>query len=154
MGSNMRRRSLCLTATIALAAFGQSSQSPATTNELQYFRFMLMNLASIDHGVDAIALYERALIRQFGFNQQESALVHAAAMRLNALQRQLRSSSQAIRNGKNKLSGGDVGALERLDAQREQLIITLSNEILNSVRPETADRLRGPGRVLGSRAKN
>jgi hypothetical protein len=126
----------------------QVSQAPVTTDELQYLRFMLMNLASLDHDAKATEMFEDSLVKQFGLTHQESALIHAAGQRLTVLLKQLRLSSQSIARGKSKYSAADAASLSALSDQREQLIETLTNEILNSVRPETASKLRTPGRVL------
>lgn len=45
------------------------------------------------------------------------------------------------------------GDLSGLRAQREQQTVTLINQILNSVRPETAARLRAAGNVLATAIK-
>jgi flagellar hook-associated protein FlgK len=91
-------------------------------------------------------------VKQFGLNAQESAIIHARAQTLNALLTQLRQSSQAIVNGKKNLAASDATALSALADQRDQLINTLANEILNAVRPETAARLRAPGHVVAASA--
>ena len=137
---------VCLLA--AGACFAQGSQPPASADEMQYLRFMMMNLASLDHHPDAVQRFEGGLVRQFGLNQQETARIHAAANELNALLKQLRQSSRAIVPGKSGLTPGDLAALSALAAQREQKIQSLVDGILNSIRPETAARLRAPGHVL------
>ncbi|SPF39591.1 exported hypothetical protein [Candidatus Sulfopaludibacter sp. SbA4] len=141
---------LCAFVLICSGCYGQASQAPATAEELQYFRFTLMNLASLDHSPDSVKTYEDSLVKQFGLNAQESATIHAAAQSLNALLKQLRQSAQATLKGKQSLSSGDLSSLSALSARREQLIATLSNQILNAVRPETAARLRVPGNVVAS----
>lgn len=137
---------VCLLA--ASACFAQGSQPPASADEMQYLRFMMMNLASLDHHSDAIQKFEDSLVKQFGLNQQETARIHAAANELSALLKQLRQSSRAMVPGKSGLTPGDIAALSALAAQREQKIQSLVDGILNSIRPETAARLRAPGHVL------
>src|SRR5579862_1211336 len=89
---------------------------------------MLLNVASVDHSPDSITQYEKSLIQQFGLSPQESAAIHVAGQILHGFLSQPRDLS--------------------LIPKREQLIATLANQILGSVRPETASRLRAPGRVL------
>jgi hypothetical protein len=137
---------------LSCACYAQTSQAPATANEMQFLRFMLMNVGSIDHHPQAVAAYESSLIKQFNLNAQESAFIHAEGQRLNALLKQLRSQSQAVLSGKKNLSASDSAALTALINQREQLITTLANEILNAVQPQTAARLRTPGRLLSTAA--
>ncbi len=135
------------------ACFAQAPQPPATADEMQYLRFMLMNIASIDHGPDAIRRFEDGIVKQFGLNKQEAAVIRAAGNELNGLLKQLRQSARTIVPGKSGLTPADLAALSRLAAQREQVIESLANRILNSVRPVTAVRLRAPGRVLASKMK-
>jgi hypothetical protein len=141
---------LCGFLLVCGGCYGQASQAPPTTDELQYFRFMLMNLASLDHSPESIKAFESSLVKHFGLNAQESAAIHGAAQSLNAVLKQLRQSAQAQTNGKRTLSAPDIASLSALSAQREQLILTLSSQILNSVRPETAARMRVPGRVVAA----
>ena len=133
--------------------YAQVSQPPATADELQYLRFMLMSVGSIDHHPAAVKSFEDHLVMHFGFNSQESALVHAAGQEMNALLQQLRQSSNVIVVGRRNLSPGDSAALSNLAAQREQRIEMLANRILNAVRPETAARLKVPGRVAATKVK-
>ncbi len=146
-------RKYCVFVLFCCGCYAQSAQPLATTDELPFFRFMLMNLASLDHHPKAIDAYEASLVKQFGLNAQESAIIHARAQTLNALLTQLRQSSQAVVNGKKNLSSADTTTLSSLSDQRDQLIATLANEILNAVRPETAARLRAPGQVVAASAK-
>ncbi|MBZ5728804.1 MAG: hypothetical protein LAP87_27970 [Acidobacteriia bacterium] len=122
-------------------------------NDLQYFRFMLTTIAGLDSSPDAVKMVEDSLIQHFGLNDEEFAVVRAAGQQLKPLLQQLRQSSTSIAQGKVSLSAADSAALAALDTQREARIAALSNQILNSVRPATADRLRIPGQVL-SRALN
>jgi hypothetical protein len=145
--------SCCVFVCVCCGCYAQGPQPAATADELRYFRFMLMNVGSIDHSPKAIDAYEASLVKQFGLNTQESAAIHAAGQRLNALLTQLRPSSKAVVNGKKNLSAADATALSALSDQREQLIATLANEILNAVRPETAARLRTPGHMVAGSVK-
>jgi hypothetical protein len=140
----------CVLILFSCGCYAQSSQAPASTDELKFSSFMLMSVGSVDHDPKAIAAYETSLVRQFGLNAQESAAIHAAGQTLHALLLQLRPQAQAIVRGKTSLSNTDAASLAGLIAQREQLITTLSNQILNTVRPQTADRLRVPGHIVAA----
>src|SRR6516162_4566529 len=104
-------KSLVLLLLLSCASSAQSSQPPATADEFQFFRFMLMNVGSIDHHPSAVAAYEESLVKQFGLNHQESGFIHGQAQRLSALLKQLRRQSQAIVSGKKNLSETDAAAL-------------------------------------------
>ena len=135
---------------LACACYAQSSQPSATADEMQFLSFMLMNVGSIDHDAKAVAAYQDLLIKQFNLNTQESAFINSQGQALNTLLKQLRAQSQAILSGKTSLSAADAAALTALANQRQQFITTLANEILNAVRPETANRLRTPGHIMAA----
>ena len=119
-------------------AFAQGPQALATADELKYLRFLLLNVASLDHHPTAVQSFEGQLVKQFGLNIQESAAIHAAGQTLKPLLAQHRQSSSAILAGKTRLTPTDLAALARLDTQREQTITNLANQVLSSVRGETA----------------
>jgi hypothetical protein len=128
-------------------------QPPATPAEVQYLRFLLLNVASLDHSPDAIKSYEDSLVRQFGLASKGSAAIHAAGQTLKPLLAQLRNSSRAIVAGRSVLLPVDSEALANLNAQREERIVNLANQILNSVSPAVADRLRVPGHIVANVVK-
>jgi len=132
------------------AQTAQTAQPPATADELKYLRFLLLNVASLDHSPDAVAAYESALVLQFGFSTQESAVVHSAGQTMKTTLAQLRQSTQALLAGKTALSPTDIATLQSLNEQREQTIVTLANQILNSVSSLTASRLRAPGHIMAA----
>lgn len=130
-----------------------TAQPPVTGVELKFLRYLLLNVGSLDHSPDAIAAYEDSLVMQFGINAQESAVIHSAGQSLNTLLAQLRQSTQSLMAGKTVLEPADITTLASLNAQREQAIATLANQILNSVSAATASRLRSPGRILANHPK-
>jgi hypothetical protein len=130
--------------------YSQASQAPATTDELHFFEFMLMNVGSIDHSPAAVAAYETSLVRQFNLSSQESAAIHSAGQTLNALLKQLRQQAAVIAQGKQAPSSTDAAALAALTSQRQEMISTLANQILNSVSTATAARLRSPGHIVSA----
>ena len=136
-----------------VAGNAQAPQPLATVDEMQYLRFMLMNLASLDHSPDAIQRFEDGLVKHFGLDKQETTMIRGAANELNGLLKQLRQSSRAIVPGRAGLTPADAAAFSKLGAQREQMIGSLANRLLNSVRPVTAARLRAPGRVLAGKVR-
>jgi hypothetical protein len=89
-------------------------------------------------------------VRHFGLNRSDSAAIHGAGQTLKPLLAQLRQSAHNIVAGKSALSSADSAAIANLNAQREQAIVNLANQILNSVSPAAADRLRVPGHILAN----
>jgi hypothetical protein len=59
----------CMFVLFSVAAFAQLTQSSATSDELRYLRFLLMNVGSIDHSAKSVEAYEASLVRKFGLNQ-------------------------------------------------------------------------------------
>ena len=60
------------------------------------------------------------------------------------------SSALSPAGGGGTLSPAASSALSALSAQREALIVSLTNQIVNSVRPETAARLRMAGTIVAN----
>lgn len=129
-----------------------TAQPPATADEMRFFRFLLLNVASLDHSPDTVKAYEESLVLQFGLSTEESAAIHTAGQSLNATLAQLRQSTKTLIGGKPTLAAADIAQLGALNTQREQAIATLANQILNSVSAATAARLRAPGRILVKKA--
>jgi len=135
---------------MAVVCRGQTAQPAATPDELKFFQFMLMNLASIDHSPDAVTSYSKLLGRQFGLNDTETGILNSAAVTLRTQLQQIRSSTTNIVSRNQVLSAADRAALQALIINRNQLVQTLANQILNSVRPITATRLRMPGHIMAN----
>lgn len=110
-----------------------------------------MNLASLDHSPDAVANLGHGLVKQFGLNAAEMAVISNAGQTLKLTLSQLRQSLQATMAGKTVLAPADSASISNLVAQRDQLIATLAQQILSSVRPETAARLRVPGDIVATK---
>jgi hypothetical protein len=119
-------------------------------SEQEYLRFILLNIASLDHDPEGIKVFERQLVKQFGLNTRESESIHAAGQALKPLLDQNRRTGRTMAAGARALSPSDLAVLQELDAQREQRIAALANQILSEVRPLTADRLTAAGRNLAA----
>jgi hypothetical protein len=140
---------------IAAVCSAQIAQLPVTLDEMKYIRFVLLNVASLDNSPAAIQSYEDHLVKLHGLNAQESAVIRAAAQELKPLLTELRQSVRAISATNRDLSSVEIVALRDVEDRREQRIEDLARQILNNVRPETAARLRAPGRIVAAqRAKN
>ena len=132
------------------ATSAQQTQSPPMPSELQYFRFILINLANPEHSAEANRLFENGLVKQLGLNDQEKALIHLAGQSLISTMASLRQSAAQVTAGKTTLSPSDSAQLAALDGQLDQAILQLSTQILSRLRPLTADRLRFPGRHVAA----
>jgi len=130
----------------SVGAWAQVCQAPATTEELTYFRFMLLNLGQAGSS-SARQQAESHLAIQFGLNQQEVGIIDGAAQQMASL---LQRENRAFEATSSDASGPSAATVENLAAQREQVIVDLAARILNSVRPETADQLRVPGHIVAN----
>ena len=74
-------------------------------------------------------------------------------MLFRSLLKQLRQSMKDQVQGKSALTLADQAAIASLIEQRDRLIAQLANELLGSVRPEVARRLRAPGQIVANRGK-
>ena len=75
-------------------------QAPSLPSEQQYLRFILLDIASLDHDPNEIKAFESHLAKQFGLNAQESASIHAAGQALKPLLDQNRTAGRTIVAGK------------------------------------------------------
>lgn len=124
------------------AIYGQSSQPPATPQELSYFHVVLLNLAESQSSLQR-QQQEAHLAVQFGLSTEEVSAFDAATQQLGTLLQTIRQSLA---------TNNSVAAVASLNSQRDQLITTLANQILNTVRPETSARLRVPARIVAAAA--
>lgn len=127
-----------------------SGQAPSVPSEQQYLRFILLNIASLDHDPEGIKAFESHLVKQFGLSTHDSASIHAAGQALRPLLDQNRRAGRTLVAGKRVLSPGDLATLRDLDAQQEQRIAALASQILSDVRPITAARLTAAGRNVAA----
>jgi hypothetical protein len=126
----------------------QAAQPPATPQEVEYLRFILLNVASLDHDPKAISSYEDSLVKLHGFSKQDSAALHAAGQTLHALLLQQRQANQALVGTNKSLPASAIAALQKSDKDRERTIVDVANNVLNSVSPEVASRLRAAAHNL------
>lgn len=132
---------------VSVVCLGQATSLPS---EQQYLRFILLNIASLDHDPQAIKTFESQLVKQFGLSAPESAVFRAAGEALRPLLDQNRRTGRSMVAGKLALSPSDLATLRDLDAQRELRIAELASQVLRDVRPATAARLLAAGRNLAS----
>jgi hypothetical protein len=147
----VNRVSKCIASILLIcsAALAQS-QAPASANELKYFRYLFRTLGSIDYSSSFIQNFESAVIAQFGLNAQEAAMLDSAGQSFRSVLASTRTSAISILSAKTSLTSADGAALAALKAQQDQMVQTLANQLLNSVRPQTAVRLRAPGDLMST----
>lgn len=104
-----------------------------------------MKLGSIDYPPDSIKVAEGAMVQQFGLNQQELTVFRAAAQSLRTVLQANRQVIQSITRANSPISQTDAADLAEVTSKRDNAITVLSNQILSTIRPETAQRLRATG---------
>jgi hypothetical protein len=109
---------------------------------------VLLNVGSVDHSPDAVKTFEDAVVKQFRLNAQETAALRAAGQSLNGLLTRHRQITRPIAERKGGPTQADRALLVNLGVEREQLIANLANQLLNTVGPAAAGRLRAPGRAM------
>jgi hypothetical protein len=110
---------------VCILCHAQVAQPTLTSNELQFFRFLLMTVGSIDYDPNAVASYEQQLPRVFGLNERETAVIHSAGQEMHTVLSQIRQSAAPLR-GKTVLSPSDQATLAALSAERESAILRLA----------------------------
>jgi hypothetical protein len=142
-----RRKCLCLLL-LGASRWAEATQAPATAGELTYFKFLLTELAGPLSTPSSVKITEQILAVQFGLNEHELSVIDSARLQMQPVLRQAREATQALVAGKQTLAQSDLAALAAVDTKMDQQIATIANAILNSVRPETAARLRVPGQLV------
>jgi hypothetical protein len=138
---------LCIAA-LSLVCSAQNAQPPATTEELKFFHYMLMNVSSVGRTAEGVKHQMDLLSKQFGLTAQEMNVISQASDSLNARLMQIKHSADAIVLNKKQLSDSENGALTSLADDREANIAVLTNQILSSVSTQTALRLRAPAHLV------
>jgi hypothetical protein len=143
----MRKRLLlCACFVFYLSAY---AAPPATPEVLDYFRFVLLNLGHLSDAAE-IQHFESHLTIQFGLNQQEVTQIDSAGQQMRTLLMQIQQSLATIAPPGVAPSPSAAAQVANLTAQREAMVATLANQILGSVRPETATRLSKPGYIVAN----
>jgi hypothetical protein len=86
-------------------------------------------------------------------NAQEFAILDFAIQSFRTTMQRLQASQTAITSGKTALQDSDRAALQRLLQERDQEVVRRATQVLGSVRPETALRLRKPGQMISDLRK-
>lgn len=144
----MKKHACTLLGIVALlfACHAQAQESPLTASELKVFRHLVFTLGEPDWVPQLAPPQASYLMSQFGLNQAEMDVIQSARLTLSSLMFQLHQAG---------VSGPTSTDLEVLQQQRDASLEQLANLVINSVRPETAARLRAPARIvsaIGNRA--
>lgn len=70
--------------------------TPPSAAQLRYLRFILLNVASLDHDPNAIKAFEDNLVKQFGLSAVESAAIHSAGQSLKPVLAQNRQAAVSV----------------------------------------------------------
>ena len=137
---------LCVLALLPCAIWAQSTpKSLTTSNDVQYFRYLLNTLGNPEHDPELVKMQEEGFIALFGLNEQEAALLRSAALVYKTAMTSFKAKSLAITSEKASLSSRDRSSLKALAAEMDRTTAVTTEQMLNSVRPEVASRLRAAG---------
>ncbi len=91
---------------------------------------------------------EDAVISLYGLNTQEAASVHSAGQSFAAALVSFQNQETNLLAGKTAMTDDDRAAVASLSAQLDQVVAAMANQVLSSVRPQTAILLRRQGDVI------
>jgi hypothetical protein len=141
---------VCLSVILVSFTWGQA-QPAATPEQLGYLRYVLTTLANPMFDQRFIKAQEEPLIiASWELNVQEAASFRAAVQSMSVVFQDVQQRRRAIVAGKTTLSPNDQAAIVALNGQLEGTVTTLANQILNSVRPEIAARLRRASEIVAN----
>ena len=137
----------------SLPICAQSPQQIVTPGQVNYFRYLLMHIDNPASTSASNIAFDSMLTKEFQLTDDERAVIHNAANNYLALIGILRSQENTIIGGKQTLSNTDKVALSQLVTKFDQTLNTITNNILNSIRPITASRLLAAGSVVDNAVK-
>ena len=123
--------------------------SQATADQVNYFRYLLMSLGDPDSTPSTIAAAEASVTRDFQLDKADLAVLQTAAKKFQTTVQSLRSQMDYLISHQG-ISGASGPAADTLRAQMDSTVAQIANQVLASVRPETAARLRVPGDIVGN----
>lgn len=140
--------SLCIL-TLLSASGQQLPQPPATSDEIDFFHYLLISIADPAIDPNMARQNETNMILQYGLNSQEAAALHAAGQQFASAMNNFRSKRRTILAGKAIPSATDEPALVSVSTELEQGIANTTNQLLNLLRPGKAVLLRLQGQLAG-----
>jgi parvulin-like peptidyl-prolyl isomerase len=139
----------CVTA--LLSASGQQlPQPPATCDEIAFFHYLLTSIADPAIDPNMAKQNETNMILQYGLDDQEAAAFHAAGLQFASAMNDFRNKRRVILAGKAIPSPTDEPSLAAASAALDQEITSITNRLLNSLRPGKAVLMRFQGQLVGA----
>jgi hypothetical protein len=133
--------------TLLNASGQQLTQPPATSDEVDFFHYLLTSIADPAIDPNSAKQNETNMIQQYGLNEQEATAFHAAGQQFASAMNDFRSKRRTILAGKVIPSATDEPALAAVSAELDQVISNATNQLLNSMRPGKAVLLRLQGQL-------
>jgi hypothetical protein len=116
--------------------------SPALSRtELLYFRGILERVANPNLGPSRTLPVENGIDTMFHFDTSEAAVFHSVVTQYSAFLSTALKTERALIS-KGALSVADQSTIASINTQRDQLVMTLTTQLLTSVRPLTAQLVR------------
>jgi len=126
---------------------------PATPSQLGYFRYVLTTLANPMYDQQFVAKEADLIIASWALNEGEAAAFRSAVQKMHVVLEDVRKERTVIVSRRSVLTSTDRAEIDALSGRVEDGVTLLANQILNSVRPEIAARLRRAGEIVANATK-
>jgi len=127
----------------------QLRQLPATSDEIDFFHYLLRSMADPAIDRNMAKQNESNIILEYGLDGQEAAAFHSAGQRFAADIDQFRKKRRTILAGKVIAGHADELALAAVSAELEERVASTTNQLLQLLRPGKAALLRLQGQLVG-----
>jgi len=141
-------RFLTVALIVNCVAFGQTTQSSLTTWEAKYFRYLLRSLGNPDYSPGFRADLEGRVTADFAMTTGETAALDNAVQSYRTFLVSARQAEAAVMVGKSNLTQADGSTLQAIYLQEPATVQSLALQVLGSVRPETAARIKAAANVM------
>lgn len=120
-------------------AFAQVNQTISLTqDQIDFFDHFFRTLGNPSQRPERLQLLERATVHKFGLSNSDALILDAVAKQYASEASQFNQSVLAIAGGRTVLEESDRVALENLNLQRIQVVITLTGQFLAQISPASA----------------
>lgn len=141
---------VCLCVLTLSSASGQQPIQPlATADEIDLFHSLLISIADPSIDPKMAKQNEIHMVLQYGLNEQEAAAFHSVGQWFASAMNTFRAKRRTILAGKTIPSSADELALAAVSEELEQGIASVTNQLLNSLRPGKAALLRSHSQFVG-----
>ncbi len=135
---------------IAALGFAQSSPPQGVTlepYEIEYFQVMLTRVSNLEDRSEDLERRHQVLVRQFGLNRQDEAVLRAAEQRFLAGLMGLKQAMDAIKAGKPRFSDADSAPIAQLVLRKRALVEYTIAELVQRLSQRAARDVRNSAQL-------